>query len=246
MVDRVYPFCNTEEMQRNLVGGAYWHGNMEDMRRWNVENVDIWWCGRTPLMLAVSNGRVHQVELLLQCNANVSARTERGETPLHFAAASVVNGTEVVMLLIDAGADTSAIDRNGMTPLMMAARESEGDPMVLDVLILNGASVNHRTRNGWTALHFAAHDGSPEAVRILLEHGADVMAVSKGGRTVHDMTQNQFVENYKPEIRALVEAEIDRVRNTAFAMGQHERLGERSLVRALHSEVVRMILHPGT
>ena len=35
----------------------------------------------------------------------------------------------------------------------------------------------------------------------------------------------------------------ERVRSVAFAMGLHERLGAKSLVRPLQPEVLRMVLH---
>ena len=50
-----------------------------------------------------------------------------------------------------------------------------------------GADVNTRDHNGYTALHHAAARGDNEMVQYLVEHGADVMAVSRRGQTTVDM-----------------------------------------------------------
>ena len=54
------------------------------------------------------------VELLLNRGANIAARSNAGQTPLHVAAA--LGGTSAVMeMLLDEGADASARDENGKT-----------------------------------------------------------------------------------------------------------------------------------
>jgi ankyrin repeat protein len=50
-----------------------------------------------------------------------------------------------------------------------------------------GADVNARDHNGYTALHHAASRGDDELVLFLVEHGADVMVVSRRGQTTVDM-----------------------------------------------------------
>jgi len=50
-----------------------------------------------------------------------------------------------------------------------------------------GADVNARDHNGYTAVHHAAARGDDELIEYLVAHGADVMAVSRQGRTTVDM-----------------------------------------------------------
>jgi ankyrin repeat protein len=76
-----------------------------------------------------------------------------------------------------------------------------------------GADVNARDANGYTALHHAASRGDVEMIRYLVEHGADVMVVSRKGETVADMANGpvQRVRPY-PEAVALLE-ELGSVNN---------------------------------
>ena len=55
-----------------------------------------------------------------------------------------------------------------------------------------GADVNVRDHNGYTALHHAASRGDNELIRYLVEHGADVTAVSREGQTTADMANGPY------------------------------------------------------
>ena len=46
-----------------------------------------------------------------------------------------------------------------------------------------GLDVNIRDHNGYNVVHHAASRGDSEMVRYLVDHGADVMAVSRRGET---------------------------------------------------------------
>ncbi len=48
-----------------------------------------------------------------------------------------------------------------------------------DILTADPAAVHAYSGDGWTALHLAAAFGTPQAVDVLLQHGAPVDAVSK-------------------------------------------------------------------
>jgi len=60
----------------------------------------------------------------------------------------------------------------GMNYLMIAAQE--GETRIIKVLISRGAKVNTVDRMGRSALYFAVSYGHIEAVKILLNNGADV------------------------------------------------------------------------
>jgi ankyrin repeat protein/DNA-binding transcriptional ArsR family regulator len=124
-----------------------------------------------------STGDVRKVRLLLEQGAEVNKASKLGRTPLLVAAAT--NGTlESVKLLLEKGADVNVADISGFTPLIVAA--SVDDAAVAKLLVEKGASVNAIAATGQnaTALMGAAQNGNAELTRFLLEHKADVHAIS--------------------------------------------------------------------
>ena len=65
--------------------------------------------------------------------------------------------------------------------LIAAARP--GDLATLKTLLAEGANANDADELGWTALHWSAGRGDVEAVRLLLEHHADVTITGRDRRT---------------------------------------------------------------
>ena len=70
-----------------------------------------------------------------------------------------------------------------------------------------GADVNQRDEEGYTPLHNAASRGDLEVIRFLVEHGADVTAVSRVGQTTADMANGPYQRTQPfPEAVALLES----------------------------------------
>jgi len=76
--------------------------------------------GRTPLMVALTDGHREIAVLLVEKGANVNARDKGGMTPLIYAAYGKDANTNVVALMIQKGADVNAKDNEGKTPLQWA------------------------------------------------------------------------------------------------------------------------------
>jgi ankyrin repeat protein len=74
-----------------------------------------------------------------------------------------------VRVYLDKGTDPNVRDRHGNTPLHGA----KGSPEIIRLLVEHGADINAQTRYGSTALGEAARCGSMDALRTLLELGAD-------------------------------------------------------------------------
>jgi ankyrin repeat protein len=110
------------------------------------------------------------VRKLIKEGADVNGAQGDGMTALHWAA---LNGdAELASMLLYAGANVGAKTRiGGYTPLHLAAQI--GNANVIAPLVAAGASVSVATATGATALMQAAHSGSTDAVRILIENGAD-------------------------------------------------------------------------
>ena len=70
-----------------------------------------------------------------------------------------------------------------------------------------GADANQRDDEGYTPLHNAASRGDVEMIRYLVEHGADVTAVSRVGQTTADMANGPYQRTQPfPEAVALLES----------------------------------------
>jgi hypothetical protein len=105
-----------------------------------------------------------------------------GDTALHLAAAAL--RPRVVAALIAAGADPKAANRRGATALHYACDARPGNKTwhpsnqrsVIELLLDAGSDIEHRDKSDATPLHRAIRGRSPEAVRCLLENGAQVNA----------------------------------------------------------------------
>lgn len=114
---------------------------------------------------AAKSGDVTAVRRAIESDpAAVSYRTPQGETPL--MAALYRGHHAVVDLLIESGA-----------PLDLFAAAATGRVEALSAAAASTA-IDSYSYDGWTALHLAAFFGQTEAVRILLDAGAAISAVS--------------------------------------------------------------------
>ncbi|KDQ19810.1 hypothetical protein BOTBODRAFT_378531 [Botryobasidium botryosum FD-172 SS1] len=114
------------------------------------------------------------VAALLQAGAEVDARDGDEVTPLIYAAAK--GSSAAVLALLNAGANPSLHDKWGCSPLHTAAHLM-GDPRGYEALaaLIKTAptTLNLVNVHGQTPLRLAAVTGSPAAVRLLLDTGAD-------------------------------------------------------------------------
>ena len=127
----------------------------------------------------------------LQAGADVHARGESGETPLHRLAYDA-NGdsypfTRVIAAFVDAGADVNAPEWSGGTPLHAAVGMWGGRGTAKAAALLDaGADVNARDSRGKPPLHHAAGAGRSDndsMISMLVEAGADLHATDDAGRT---------------------------------------------------------------
>ena len=141
--------------------------------------------GATALHWAVYHDDLPMIERLLAGGARVNTANRHGATPLALAC---INGrAAAIARLLRAGADPNERGPNGETALMMASRTGAVDAM--SVLLKAGADVNAtETLRGTTALMWAAAQSHSSAVKLLLDHGANVALRSKPaalGRTAY-------------------------------------------------------------
>ncbi len=134
---------------------------------------------------AAEKGDRDAVRSLIQQKADVNGVQGDGTSALHWAAYK--DDVEMAKMLLAAGANTKAVTRDGLiTPLFMACRN--GDAPMIQAIIAAGADPNAADEHGTTPLMAAASAGNPDALKTLIEHGANVNA--KEG--VHGQTALMF------------------------------------------------------
>lgn len=146
---------------------------------------------QTALMWAASQRHADVVEALLDFGADVNARTlvrtqyvktekpqdsppsyktwveQGGNTALMFAARS--GDLRSAQLLVAAGSDVNALSAFGTSPAIMAVHGGSAD---LLAFLLDSDADPEDAGSGHTALHAAILRGNYDAVKVLLEHGA--------------------------------------------------------------------------
>lgn len=140
-----------------------------------------------PLLdVALQNGQIETVALLLKRGANPNQPDSRGDTPLMWAIGRIKNEvpherrTQVLKMLLNAGAapNMAAQSQYAYTPLIEAA--SLGQTDMVRVLLERGAVVNATNKVGQTGLHLA---GNAEVAKLLLAAGANLSARDANGDT---------------------------------------------------------------
>ena len=123
--------------------------------------------GEYALILAFREPRLKAARVLIGWpNLNAEVRSAQDESPLMLAA---LHGLLAECQgLIERGAD---VNKPGWAPLHYAA--TNGHLSVMQLLIEENAYLDAESPNGSTPLMMAAHYGTPSAVKLLLESGAD-------------------------------------------------------------------------
>jgi len=120
------------------------------------------------------------VRSLLKQKVDVNAPQPDGTTALHWAVRK--DDLETADLLIRAGANVKAANRFGATPLSLAA--TNGNAAMIEKLLKAGEDANAVvSESGDRILMLAARTGKPDAVAMLLNHGADVNKTNATGQT---------------------------------------------------------------
>jgi ankyrin repeat protein len=123
---------------------------------------------QVPLIEAVKQGNTATLRALLAKKADANEAEPDGTTALHWAAH--LGDATAADLLLKAGANAKAVTRNGATPFGLACYK--GNAGVIERLLAAGEDANAIV-TGEPVLMMAARAGNPQAVKVLLAHGAN-------------------------------------------------------------------------
>jgi ankyrin repeat protein len=200
--------------------------------------------GTTPLMLAVVKRRPRGFRALLAAGADVNARNARGDTAQTLAARKGL--ARHVERLRAAGA-TGALDEREFLSRSLLKAAARGSSGRVRVLLGAGADANVRDdrplHHGKTPLHHAAEHGHVEAVRALLDGGADVHAAE---------TSSHFIGNGWTALLYAARGGHAEVLRLLLAAGADPNARDRQRSAALivaaaggHLDAVRVLLEGG-
>ncbi|XP_016398403.1 ankyrin repeat domain-containing protein 50-like [Sinocyclocheilus rhinocerous] len=211
----------------------------------NSSSVGIHCVGEGSRIVRRALQREDSVRALLDSGISVN-RTDPSDGRTLLAAAAHAGLVDVAALLLCRGADPLLNDNQGQTALTLAARQGQVGvlQMLLEWVQEQGskspaaqALLEHVDSEGWTALRSAAWGGHKEAVRLLLEAGAEIDGCDSDGRTAlraaawggHEEILLTFLDHG---------AEVDR----------SDREGRTPLIAAAymgHKEAVEILLNAG-
>ena len=180
------------------------YGSYEDVERALQENPDsineTEEYGNTALHMAVHQGKVKAVKLLLKSGADVNASGDLGRTPLHYAISD--QEFEIAQLLLSVGADADKPDGRGNVPLEYAREPvSPGDPNFVKLLMDHGATVD---------LAIVMQSGDCAQARRMLTVDPNLVSslrpevkqriLSEGISMIHQKFQQELLEQYGGQI----------------------------------------------
>ncbi len=158
--------------------------------------------GQVPLYLALRDGSFKVGAALIDHpQTRIDQVNAVGETPLMMAA--LRGQSEWAGRLLDRGARLNGIDnggRPGWTPLHYAAAGPDAKTVAL--LLGRGARVDVRAPNGTTPLMMAAQYGPEDAVKQLLQQGADPRLKNDQGLSAADFAGKGGRESLARQLQA--------------------------------------------
>jgi ankyrin repeat protein len=160
--------------------------------------------GIPALMIAVREPSLKVAQLLVSWpKVKTEVRNDKDESVLMLAA--LKGYLPLVKQLLEHDAD---VNKTGWTPLHYAA--SSGHLSVIELLLHNSAYIDAESPNGTTPLMMAAMYASPEAVKVLIQAGADLNLRNQLGLSALDFAVRASRQNSKELIETALQRQAAR------------------------------------
>ena len=157
--------------------------------------------GVPALMLALRETSLKVAELLASWpTAKTEVRNDKDESVLMLAA--LKGHFSLVQKLVEHDAD---VNKTGWTPLHYAA--SAGHVKIIEYLLEHSAYIDAESPNGTTPLMMAAMYGTPEAVKVMIQAGADLNPKNQLGLSAWDFA----VRGQRHNSKELIETGLARL-----------------------------------
>ena len=172
-------------------------------------------CIQSSLMIALRNGHIEVMKVLIEAKANVDHLNKSSLTP-RVISTGKDDFLEVPRALMEAESNVGGPEDYGCTPLYFAAKT--GHVEVTRVLIEAQADVDRPDKYDRTPLYIAAEKGHLEVARMLIEAQANVDQPEKAGWTP---LYNAVANNKLECARLLLDNRANPHLATTKAFGDH-------------------------
>lgn len=141
--------------------------------------------GNTPVHVIVkNNGRIKDIEFLINEKYPIDTRNSEGYTPLGIAVKN--NKTEIAEILLKNKANPFiSIDKQGNNAVILALKK--GEPKMLSNIVKYSGTLTDIQGN--TILHYAAKISDASTVKTLISYGLDINAKNISGETPYDTAE---------------------------------------------------------
>lgn len=172
--------------------------------------------GNSPLILAIQNERLTDVDLLMDSGADINYLSPNKISP--FLVACQGTNSMVVQQMIDKKVNINQVNPIGVNGLMLALNafgmyatkeDKEQRKKIIEMLLANNIDVNTVAKSGLTALWSSF--GSWKAMDLITSKGGDLYAK-------HNLPQ----ENIKPFAHRLMEMQVVKIAQEYKNKGQEE------------------------